>query len=93
MNCSPLLCNLYITMKKTGFFYKVYHLYYDGFRSMTLGKTLWAVILIKLFIIFVILKLFFFPNFIKQNAKEGEEAQFVSEQVLGRSDDTQQNHP
>jgi hypothetical protein len=33
--------------------------------------------LIKLFIIFVVLKLFFFPNYIKEHAKEGQEAEFV----------------
>ena len=52
-------------MAKENFLSKVFHLYYDGFRSMTLGKTLWAIILIKLFIIFVVLKVFFFPNFLK----------------------------
>lgn len=36
-------------MSKNNFFSKVFRLYYDGFRSMTLGKTLWAIILIKLF--------------------------------------------
>lgn len=58
-------------MVKRGFFYRVFDLYYDGFKNMTLGKTLWAVILIKLFIMFFILKLFFFPNYIKENAKKG----------------------
>ena len=29
---------------------------------MTLGRTLWAIILIKLFIMFAILKVFFFPD-------------------------------
>ena len=47
-------------MQKDNFFYRVYDLYADGFRHMRLGKTLWAIILIKLFIIFVILKIFFF---------------------------------
>ena len=42
-------------MKKTGFLYKAFDLYYEGFRSMTLGRTLWAVILIKLFIMVVVL--------------------------------------
>ena len=28
-------------MKKDGFWSRAFHLYYDGFRSMTLGKTLW----------------------------------------------------
>ena len=68
----------------TSFFHRAYHLYYDGFRSMTLGRTLWAVIIVKLIIIFVILKLFFFPNFIGQHAEEGEEAEFVAGEVLNR---------
>ncbi len=73
-------------MKKSeGFFYKAFRLYYDGFRSMTLGRTLWAVILVKLFIIFFILKLFFFPNFLKQNAPKGEEAEYVSGQMIERA--------
>lgn len=45
----------------------------EGFRSMTLGKTLWAIILIKLFIMFFILRLFFFPNILKQKYDTDEE--------------------
>lgn len=37
-------------------------LYVDGFRNMTVGKSLWAIILIKLFIMFAILRIFFFPD-------------------------------
>ncbi len=62
-----------------------FHLYYDGFRNMTLGKTLWTVILVKLFIMFAILKVFFFPNFIHENSAKGQEPEFVSKQILGRS--------
>ena len=51
--------------------YRIFRFYYDGFRQMTLGRTLWAIILIKLFIIFAILKVFFFPNFLKEHAEEG----------------------
>ena len=69
-------------MEKHGFWYKAFHLYYDGFRSMTLGKTLWLVIGVKLVIIFLILKLFFFPNHIKEHADEGHEADYVAEQLL-----------
>lgn len=69
-------------MNRKNVLYRIYDLYVDGFRSMTLGRTLWAIILIKLFIIFVILKLFFFPNFIKEHASEGEEPEFVATQVL-----------
>ena len=71
-------------MRKDSFLYRVYDLYADGFRSMRLGRTLWAIILIKLFIIFVVLKLFFFPNFIKEHADKGQEADFVAGQVLKR---------
>ena len=71
-------------MKKTGFLYRVFDLYYDGFRSMTLGRTLWAIILIKLFVIFVILKLFFFPNFLKEQAK-GDEAGYVATELVERA--------
>lgn len=41
---------------------KVTRFYIDGFRSMTLGRTLWFIILIKLFIMFAILKVFFFRD-------------------------------
>jgi len=53
---------------------------------MKLGKTLWTVILIKLFIIFAILKLFFFPNYIKEHAAKGEEPEFVAIQTLNVED-------
>ena len=67
---------------KHNFIHRVFDLYYDGFRKMKLGRTLWAIILIKLFVIFVILKLFFFPNFIKEHAQKGEESEFVATQIL-----------
>jgi len=34
---------------------------------MVVGRTLWKIIAIKLFIMFAILKLFFFPNFLEKN--------------------------
>lgn len=68
-------------MGKGSFLHRVFDLYYEGFRDMRLGKTLWAIILIKLFIIFAVLKVFFFPNFLKEHA-EGDEAGYVAEQLL-----------
>ena len=73
-------------MNRKNVLYRIYDLYVDGFRSMTLGRTLWAIILIKLFVIFVILKLFFFPYFIKEHAAEGEEPEFVASQTLNIKD-------
>ena len=71
-------------MNRKGFLYRIFDLYYDGFRNMRLGKTLWAIILIKLFIIFVVLKIFFFPNFLKQHA-DGDEAGFVATELTERA--------
>ena len=69
---------------KQGLQSRIFHLYYDGFRTMTLGRTLWTIILIKLAIIFLVLKLFFFPNYINSNAKNGDKAGFVSKEILNR---------
>lgn len=73
-------------MNKDGFLYRAFDLYYDGFRNMRLGKTLWAIILIKLFIMFAILKVFFFPNFLKENA-QGDEAGYVATELVDRASD------
>ena len=72
-------------MKKSHFLYRAYDLYADGFRHMTLGRTLWAIILLKLVIIFLVLKLFFFPNYLKQHADEGQEDNFVAKEIIKRS--------
>ena len=52
---------------------KIWRFYMEGFRNMTLGKTLWAIILIKLFIMFFILRLFFFPKILQQKYDTDEE--------------------
>lgn len=55
-------------------FLQVWDFYYDGFRNMSSwGKQVWIVILIKLFILFFVLRLFFFPNFLKTNFKTDQE--------------------
>ncbi|MCM1005452.1 MAG: DUF4492 domain-containing protein [Lachnospiraceae bacterium] len=46
----------------TNLFRKIYTLYADGFRSMTVGRSLWLMIVIKLLILFAVLKVFFFPD-------------------------------
>lgn len=59
---------------------KVTHFYIDGFRSMTVGRTLWAIILIKLFIMFAILRLFFFPDMLGGKSSS-ERSEWVLEQL------------
>ena len=41
-------------------FIRIWHFYIEGFRYMTWGRTLWIIILLKLFIMFAILRVFFF---------------------------------
>lgn len=52
---------------------RIIDLYVDGFRSMTVGRSLWAIIIIKLIIIFGVLKLFFFPDILGSNYDSDEE--------------------
>lgn len=61
----------------------IYTFYRDGFRSMTVGRILWKIIFIKLFIMFVVLKLFFFPNFLKTNFQtDAQRADHVLDQII-----------
>ncbi len=45
--------------------HRVWTFYRDGFRQMTWGRTLWIIILLKLFVIFVVLRIFFFQPMLK----------------------------
>ncbi len=61
---------------------RIFYFYVDGFRRMKLGKTLWAIILIKLFIMFFVLKLFFFPNFLNSNfSTDKEKSEYILESL------------
>jgi hypothetical protein len=59
--------------------------YYEGFRTMSWwGKKVWLIIIIKLCIIFLLLRLFFFPDFLKSNfATDRERSDYVIEQLTG----------
>ncbi len=63
-------------------FLKIISFYYDGFKSMTVGKTLWKIIIIKLFIMFAVLKLFFFNDYLDSKFKTDKaKADYVFEQI------------
>lgn len=66
---------------------KIFRFYIDGFRSMTLGRVLWAIILVKLFIMFFVLKLFFFPDIVKRQGSEADCIDFVADEMLERVTD------
>lgn len=62
----------------------IWRFYVEGFRSMTLGRTLWCIILLKLFILFFILRLFFFPRFLDAPAVGNDKGGYVSEELIQR---------
>ena len=44
---------------------RIADLYVDGFRTMKVGRKLWLLIAIKLLILFGVMKVFFFPNYLQ----------------------------
>lgn len=63
---------------------RIWNFYAEGFRSMKTGRTLWLIILIKLFVIFFILKLFFFPRFLDNPDVGADKGDFVSRELIER---------
>ncbi|MCF8332246.1 MAG: DUF4492 domain-containing protein [Bacteroidales bacterium] len=64
-------------------FRRIFDFYYEGFREMpSWGIKAWALILIKLFIMFVILRLFFFPNIMSEHFEDDQErADYMIEEL------------
>ena len=62
---------------------RIIRFYVEGFKSMTVGKTLWALIILKLFIMFAIQKLFFFPDLLSSNYdNDDDRAQHVRNELI-----------
>lgn len=52
------------------------------FKHLSLGKKLVLILIIKLFIMFIVLKLFFFPDFLKTKFNSDKErSEYVIEQL------------
>ena len=60
---------------------KIVRFYVDGFKGMKLGKKLWAIVAIKMFVLFVVIKLLFFPNFLETHFKSDKQK---SEYILNQ---------
>ncbi len=65
---------------------KIIDFYISGFKEMSVhNKKLWVIILVKLFIMFIILKIFFFPNFLNSKFDtDKEKGDYVIEQLIGQ---------
>lgn len=65
---------------------RILHFYVNGFRSMTVGRKLWALIIIKIVLFFVVFKLFFFPDILKRDYDSDEQrAGAVRKTLIDRS--------
>lgn len=58
---------------RSNLFVRVYRFYAEGFRSMTTGRYLWAMIIIKLIILFFVFKLLFFPDILSHDYDNDED--------------------
>lgn len=58
-----------------------------GFMNMSKqSRTLWIIVIVKLIVMFAILRPIFFPNFLKSQAKDqAGQAEYVREQMIERS--------
>lgn len=73
-------------MKYKEFGRSVMDLYVDGFRNMTVGRKLWALIIIKLAIIFLVFKLFFFHDYLGERYDtDDEKARAVARELTMRN--------
>ncbi len=65
------------------FMQRAFRFYKDGFSSMTIGRTLWLIVLVKLLIMFGVLRVFFFPRFLE--GSEQEKRDYVSTELIDRA--------
>lgn len=67
---------------------RIFDFYYEGFTSMSSwGRQVWLIILIKLFIMFAVLKLFFFQDFLKAKYDNDEQrSEYVIDQLINSPD-------
>jgi len=67
---------------------RLFRFYYDGFKNMSVwGKRVWLIIIIKLFIILAILKVFFFQDFLKRKYdNDKQRSDYVIEQLINSPD-------
>lgn len=70
---------------KPNIFVRIWRFYYEGFKNMTIGRYLWIIILAKLAIMFLVFKLFFFPNILSRDYDTDEQrSQAVREHLIQR---------
>ncbi|MDR1816790.1 MAG: DUF4492 domain-containing protein [Puniceicoccales bacterium] len=62
------------------------HLFADGFRAMTLGRTLWVLVAVKLVVLFALIKPVFFRDELGRHAKTpAQKSAFVAQSLAQRA--------
>ncbi|HHB94762.1 MAG TPA: DUF4492 domain-containing protein [Campylobacterales bacterium] len=57
---------------------KIFNFYKNGFKDMKVGKKLWIIIAIKMFLFFVVIKFLFFPNIMEENfSNDQQRAEYI----------------
>ncbi|MEE1103000.1 MAG: DUF4492 domain-containing protein [Alistipes sp.] len=62
-------------------FISIYNFYRDGFKNMTWGRQLWWIILLKLILLFLVLRVFFFKP-VLAGKSEVQKIEHVSKQLI-----------
>lgn len=69
-----------------GFLRRAVDLYVEGFRNMTVGRTLWAIIILKVVILLGVFKVLFFPDVLSRDYDTDEDrADAVRRTLVERS--------
>ena len=67
--------------QNTNIFKRIFRFYIEGPRNMTWGRTLWLIIILKLFVFFVVLRIFFFQPYYK-GLNDKEKAEMVGRKLM-----------
>ena len=59
----------------------IWNFYVEGFRNMTWGRQLWWLILLKVIILFAVLRAFFFTP-VRSGKSEEERSEYIGEQLV-----------
>ena len=59
----------------------IYNFYADGFKNMTWGKSLWILIILKVVILFLLLRIFFFRPTMAGKTDE-QKSEYVGTQLI-----------
>ena len=59
----------------------IYNFYVEGFRNMTWGRQLWWLILLKVVLLFLVLRAFFFKPTLAGKSDE-QKIEYVSNQLI-----------